>query len=61
MTGEQSRKLKVGDRVSWNNDHNEIGTITETNWSGVSVNWHNRNQQSILHNDMTLMFPAPKK
>ena len=61
MTGEQSRKLKVGDRVSWNKDNNDVGTITEASWSGVAIKWQNRDQQSVLHNDMTLMFPAPKK
>jgi hypothetical protein len=30
MTGEQSRKLKVGDRVSWKAGHKDLGTITET-------------------------------
>jgi hypothetical protein len=61
MTGEQSRKLKVGDRVSWKADRNDFGTITEINWSGVSINWNNRDKQSVLHNDMALVFPAPKK
>ena len=61
MTGEQSRKLKVGDRVSWKKDHNDLGTITEANWSGVSIKWNNRDQQSVLHNDMALVFPASKK
>lgn len=61
MTGQQSRKLKVGDRVSWNTDKDDLGTITERNWSGVIMKWHNRGQQSVLHNDMALVFPAPKK
>lgn len=61
MTGEQSRKLKVGDRVSWKTDHNDQGTITETNWSGVSIKWNNREQQSVLHNDMTLVSLTSKK
>jgi hypothetical protein len=61
MTGEQSRKLKVGDRVGWKSDHNDQGTITETNWSGVSIKWNNREQQSVLHNDMTLVSRTSKK
>jgi hypothetical protein len=52
MTGEQSRQLGVGDRVCWNGDQNDRGTVTEKNWAGVTVKWNNRSQQTILHNDM---------
>ena len=31
MTGEKSRQLKVGDRVRWQNDEADQGTVTETN------------------------------
>ena len=55
MTGEQSRKLKVGNRVNWNADQNDLGIITEVDWAGVSIKWDNREQQSVLHNDMTLI------
>ena len=55
MTGDESRKLKVGDRVCWNGVKNDQGTVSETNWAGVTIKWDNRNEQSILHNDMTLM------
>jgi hypothetical protein len=61
MTGEQSRKLKVGDRVSWKAGHKDLCTITETNWSGVSIKWNNRDQQSVLHNDMTLVSRTTEK
>ena len=46
MTGEQSRQLHVGDRVDWNADRKDQGTVTEKNWAGVT------NEQAILHNDM---------
>ena len=61
MTGEQSRKLKVGDRVSWNADQIDLGTITEVNWAGVSIKWDNREEQSVLHNDMTSVSLSSKK
>jgi len=54
MTGDQSRTLSVGDRVCWHNDKNDQGTITETNWAGLTIKWDNRSEQAILHNDMTL-------
>lgn len=55
MTGEQSRKLKVGDRVNWDANQNDLGTITEVDWAGVLIKWDNREQQSVLHNDMAMM------
>jgi hypothetical protein len=52
MTGEQSRQLKDGARVCWQNDEADQGTVTETNWAGVTVKWKDRGEQAILHNDM---------
>jgi hypothetical protein len=52
MTGEQSRLVKVGDRVQWQNDKADQGTVTEANWAGLTVKWDNRTEQAILHNDM---------
>ena len=52
MTGEQSRTLSVGDWVCWQNDGSDQGTVTETDWAGVTIKWDNRGEQTILHNDM---------
>ena len=52
MTGEQSRKLKVGGRVFWQKDLADQGTVPETNWAGVTIKWNDRGEQTILHNDM---------
>jgi hypothetical protein len=60
MTGEQSRLLKVGDRVCWNADKKDQGTVTEKNWAGVTVTWDIRGEQSILHNDMVQIEFVPK-
>ena len=59
MTGDQSRELKVGDRVCWHNDKNDQGTITEMNWAGVTIKWDNRSEQAILHNDMAQVGLVP--
>lgn len=59
MTGHQSRTLKVGDRVFWSADKSDGGTITETNWAGVIIEWDNRSDQSILHNDMGEVYSGP--
>jgi hypothetical protein len=37
MTGSQSRLLNVGARVYWRDDKNDQGTVTETNWAGVTL------------------------
>jgi hypothetical protein len=52
MTGEQSRRLAVGDRVCWQGDQSDRGTVAEKNWAGVTIKWDNRSEQTILHNDM---------
>jgi hypothetical protein len=61
MTGEQSRTLNVGDRVCWNTDKNDFGTVTQKNWAGVTIRWNNRSEQSILHNDVADVFTVPAK
>lgn len=52
MTGAESRLLIAGARVCWRDDKTDQGTVTETNWSGVTLKWDSRGRQSILHNDM---------
>jgi hypothetical protein len=52
MTGEQSRHLSVGDRVCWQNDNADNGTVSAKDWAGVTIKWDNRSEQTILHNDM---------
>ena len=61
MTGDQSRFLDVGERVCWQNDQAEQGTIIEMNWAGVAIKWDNRNVQTILHNDMARVERVQKK
>ena len=61
MTGEQSRFLNVGDRVRWQNDQSDLGTVTEKNWAGVTIKWDNRAEQAILHNDMAQVERVPMK
>lgn len=60
MTGDQSRHLKVGDRVCWRDDKVDGGTVTERNWAGVTIEWDNRSEQPFLHNDMGLVTSVPK-
>jgi hypothetical protein len=52
MTGDQSRTLKVGDRVCWKTSATDLGTIVGTAWNGVSIDWDDGQSTSIQHNDM---------
>jgi hypothetical protein len=52
MTGDQSRTLSVGERVCWQNEGTDQGTVIERNWAGVTIKWDNREEQTILHNGM---------
>jgi hypothetical protein len=61
MTGEQSRQLRTGDRVCWVVTTADFGTVTETNWAGVTIKWDNRSVQTILHNDMAQVERVPNK
>jgi hypothetical protein len=52
MTGEQSRQLKVGERVCWNMSTTDLGTIIGTDWSEVTIKWDDGHSTSVRHNDM---------
>jgi hypothetical protein len=52
MTGDESRKLKVGDRVCWSGDAKNQGTVSGTSWSGVTIEWDDGDKTSVGHNDM---------
>lgn len=61
MTGDQSRTLGIGERVRWRATTTDQGTVTETNWAGITVKWDNRSVQAILHNDMAHVERVPRK
>ena len=39
MTGDQSRLLRIYDRVCWKQSITDVGTVTGTAWSGVTISW----------------------
>lgn len=59
MPGERSRTLKVGDRVCWGAEKGDVGTVIQTNWAGVTIQWDNGAEQAILHNDMAQVERLP--
>jgi hypothetical protein len=52
MTGEESRRLKAGDRVFWLGDVKNQGTVKRASWSGVAIDWDDGDCTCISHNDM---------
>jgi hypothetical protein len=52
MTGEQSRQLKVGNRVCWADSNTDLGTVIGITWSAVIIEWDDGLTASIEHNDM---------
>ena len=61
MTGDESRMLKVGDRVSWHSSLTDLGTVVGTTWNGVTIDWDDGHTMSIEHNDMMRIERAPMK
>jgi hypothetical protein len=53
MTGDESRKLKIGDRVRWKGGATNQGRVRGTSWSGVTIDWDDGDSTSASHNDMT--------
>ena len=53
--------LKTGARVCWRDDKNDQGTVTQTTWSGITLTWDSRGEQSILHNDMDPVSAVSRK
>jgi hypothetical protein len=61
MTGDQSRALKVGDRVCWGETTTDLGTVVGTTWNGVIIDWDHGHSTSIQHNDMAQVERVPTK
>jgi hypothetical protein len=61
MTGEQSRSLKVGDRVCWGDTTTDLGRVVGTAWNGVTIDWDDGHSTSIQHNDMAQVERVPVK
>ena len=59
MTAEQSRDLKVGQRVAWLDSKTDLGTVETVDWSGVHIAWANGKEQFFHHNNMDEVQTAP--
>jgi hypothetical protein len=61
MTGDQSRLLKVGDRVCWGATTSDLGTVIGTTWSEVTIDWDDGHTSTVQHNDMAKIEKVPSK
>ena len=61
MTGDQSRLLKVGDRVCWGATTTDLGTVVRISWSEVTIDWDDGHTSTIQHNDMAQVERVPTK
>lgn len=53
MKPDQSKQLKIGQRVAWHDSETDLGTVTASDWSGVRIAWDNGKDQFFHHNNMT--------
>jgi small-conductance mechanosensitive channel len=61
MNGTESRLLKVGDRVRWGDTTTDFGTVINTTWSDVTIDWDDGQTTLIQHNDMAQVERLPTK
>jgi hypothetical protein len=52
MTPDQSKKLKVGDRVSFNGDKADVGTVTANETRYVTIKWNDGHKSFTGHRHM---------
>jgi hypothetical protein len=61
MTSEQSRLLRIGDRVHWGGATTDQGTISAVDWTGVTIKWDTGDSTTLFHNDMARVERVPLK
>lgn len=60
MNAEQASKLKVGDRVMWNNIPTDLGTVVLVGGIAVEIKWDNGQSGVIDFNDTPIISLAPE-
>lgn len=51
MTPAQAKALKKGDRVCWESDSFDLGTVTDNGYCAVTVAWDNGQTGTLDHRD----------
>ncbi len=52
MSESESIKLKIGDKVSWEGDVNDLGQVIDVDHIGVKIQWDIGQIGTIDHRDM---------
>ncbi len=52
MKSEQSKNLKIGQRVAWLGSAEDQGIVITSDWSGVQIAWDNGKRQFYHHHNM---------
>jgi small-conductance mechanosensitive channel len=60
MTDNQSRRLKVGDRVRWGDSATDSGTVAGTAWNEVTIKWDDGRTTVIPRSDMSRVEQLPR-
>lgn len=58
MTEQQSKRLNIGDRVIWNGDPHDAGTVVDCGYAAVVVTWDNGQTGTVDHRDMAIVSRA---
>src|SRR2546423_9875254 len=58
---DQSRLLKIYDRVCWKNSASDLGTVIGTAWSDITISWDDGDTTSVQHNNMEQVEQVPTK
>ena len=61
MTPEQSKKLKIGTRVSFNGEPTDCGTVRENQTRYVIIKWDDGHQSLTGHKEMKRVELASAK
>jgi hypothetical protein len=61
MTPQESKHLKIGDRVRWKDDAKDQGEIVGRDWSGVQIKWDSGKTTYYHHNDMRAVSRIPTR
>lgn len=52
MTVDESKHLKNSSRVYWQGKATDAGTVTETSWDAVTIQWDNGHTARVLRGDL---------
>ena len=61
MNEPQARKLKAGDRVKWDNDPSDAGSVIDTGYLAVTIAWDNGQTGTVHIADAARIELAPSE